>query len=210
MTQYRVLLPDGWYRYSVDRDPQRASRAFADRHLVLQGGDEPTAVEARRRAREDIRSAFQRMAEAGTTDLFYFDGRFGGVPMHMLFTVGVVYLGPAIAELDLTEVAPVLGAPTTLEELPAGAALRSRSDDELGDGGALPPALPTDLAAAFLAGAEPSGPALMTRLDYLLPVPQEHGSFALVSFQCAGAAFAEECVAHFDILMTGFDWIGEH
>lgn len=149
------------------------------------------------------------MAEAGTTDLFYFDGRFGGMPMHMLFTVGVVYLGPTIAELDPNEVAPVLGARTTLEELPAGAALRAWSEGEIDGGGALPASLPTDLAQSFLADTQASGPALMTRLDYLLPVPQEHGSFALVSFQCAGTSFTEERVAHFDILMTGFDWIGE-
>ncbi|MCA5922729.1 hypothetical protein [Curtobacterium oceanosedimentum] len=206
MTQYRVLLPDGWYRYPVDGDPKRASRAFADRHLVLLGGDDPTAVEARRRARDDISSAFTTMADAGTTDLYFFDGRFGGAPMNMLFTIGVVYLGPTIAELELAEVAPALGASTTLTDLPVGAALRARSEGELDGGGPLPASLPRDLAAAFLAGSGPDVPARTTRVDYLLPVPQEHGSFALISFQCAGELFTDERVAHFDILMTGFAW----
>lgn len=208
MTQYRVLLPDGWYRYPVDGDPKRASRAFADRHLVLRGGDDPTAVEARRRARDDIRSAFSTMANAGTTDLYFFDGQFGGVPMNMLFTVGVVYLGPTIADLELPAVAPVLGASTTLTELPAGEALRARSEGEIDGGGSLPASLPGDIAAAFLAASGSGGPARTTRVDYLLPVPQEHGSFALISFQCAGDPFVDERVAHFDILMTGFAWDG--
>jgi hypothetical protein len=208
VTQYRVLLPDGWYRYPVDGDLKRASRAFADRHLVLRGGDDSTAVEARRRARDDIRSAFTTMADAGTTDLYFFDGQFGGVPMNMLFTIGVVYLGPTIAELELPEVAPALGASTTLTQLPVGAVLRARSRDEIDRGGPLPASLPSDIAAAFLAGSESGGPARTTRVDYLLPVPHEHGSFALISFQCAGDPFVDERVAHFDILMTGFAWDG--
>jgi len=205
VTQYRLLLPDGWYRYPIDGDPRRASRIFADRHLVMRGGDDPIAVEARRRARDDIGSAFTTMSDAGTTDLYFFDGQFGGVPMNMLFTVGVAYLGPAIAELDLGDVAPALGASTTTTELPSGLALRALSHGEIG-AERLPPRIPTNVAAAFLAGSEASGPARTTRVDYLLPVPHEPGSFALISFQCAGAPFTDERVVHFDILMTGFEW----
>lgn len=205
-TAYRLLLPDGWYRYPIDSDPTGSAGRFLDRHFDLRAGDDRDAVMARRRARSDTARAFDTMASSGAVDLYFFDGAFGGVTMSMLFTVGVVYLGPGSAEIDLAQLAPALGDEAVVVGLPVGSALRSRQDAAVDTGAALPDTIPTDVAAVFLAHTADETTTLRTRVEYLIPVPGDPGSFALVSFRSLGAPFADERVEHFDILITGFSW----
>lgn len=206
-----MLLPDDWSRYPVGEEPDRSADRFLQRHLPQIHGDGRDAVLARRRAQSDTAGAFHSMADIGAVDLYFFDGLVDGVPMNMMFTVGVVYLGPIVAEIPLRDLAPALGYESV--EIACGPAMRSAGARtiELDSPAVQLPEHVTVTADQADRVAELVAPAHIEipeqRVDYLVPVPGEPGVFASVAFRTIGGDHVVAKSGHFDILMNGFDWM---
>ncbi|AOX66018.1 hypothetical protein BJK06_09835 [Curtobacterium sp. BH-2-1-1] len=211
-TAYRFLTPDGWYRYrTADAGPSMAQR-FVERHIPMlaKRSDLPERdrVVARQRAERDIERALSGLRDIGTADVFFFDGQFGGYRANMMITVTAAYLGPKVAELRSDDLAAGLGG--DLIELPAGPAVRTRDSISSTLAGASGDTTTPDGLLAYtsaLRGDEDAAGTLdQTRVEYLIRVPDESGTFVVVSFRGVGTDFVDQRVAHFDILMSGFAW----
>jgi hypothetical protein len=221
VTQYRIQLPDGWWRVRLTSDPEREAGRLVDRtNPPSRSGDDPDTVLARRKVKAELASSFRAAAEVGGVDLYSFEGVVEGERLPMTFGISVLYLGPTLAAMPLETVAEGLFGDRDHQvvRFPAGSMIRSLEvttapardrvpqDDVLSD----PPLSAS--TRAMVADLERivahQGDVLVERtvVDYVTPIPDEPGTFVLASLSAPGPHRIAERVAHFDLLMAGFGW----
>lgn len=222
MTGYRLQLPEGWVRTRLSGDIDDAVHRVVERTLPRQRFGDSDGTVARFRLREDLRRSFSAAADAGAVDMYSFEGDVGGVRLPMSFSVSVAHFGAAVGALPLDAFAESLNSSgeARVVDFPAGAMIRARKERRETAGAALRTSRPAAVGTEFLsAPSRQSVEALnrfvedhsdveltTTTVDYLAPIPDEPGTFVLVSLTAPGPTNIEARVGHFDVLMAGFRW----
>ncbi|MCZ4121384.1 hypothetical protein [Streptomyces sp. H39-S7] len=190
-SDYQLLLPDGWFR--IDLDPERregAVDALVERQF--RGIDDAPIV--KQQVREELRGRALEAYKNGGIELYMSMQAAGAltVPASLLVTlVPKESLGSEVPVDDLAAFLAERGGPAeyqvTVEELPAGTAVRTR-------------------ARTVPAADDPSGSALpVTSVDYHVPVPGSE-AYLLLSFSTPLDPIADAMADLFDAVALSLKW----
>ncbi|GAA2039756.1 hypothetical protein GCM10009757_00960 [Streptomyces cheonanensis] len=190
-SDYSLILPDGWYR--IPLDPEQCTRSV-DALVERQFKGIDNQPHAKRQVRNDLLDQADQAIGNGGIEMYLSLQAAGPItiPASLLVT-----LTPEVREADksLEEVARELahsgppGIETTIETLPTGEAVRTRSRTEA-------------------ARDDATGEVLYsTSLDYYVPVPAT-GSFLVLSFSTPLDMIADALVKLFDAVARTLTWRG--
>lgn len=224
MTGYRLQLPTGWVRTRLTGDLDRAVGEVVERTLPRGEFSDSDGAAARWRLRDELRKSFAAAADAGGVDMYSFEGEVEGIRLPMSFSVSVAHLGASVGTLPLETFAAGISTSgdTQVVDFPAGKMIRTerRSLEPVGAALHRAGAVANDvspLSAANQAAVRAlhrfttvhaDVEVTQTTVDYLVPIPDEVGTFVVVSLVAPGASDVEARVGHFDVLMAGFGWTG--
>ncbi|AKG43074.1 hypothetical protein SXIM_16900 [Streptomyces xiamenensis] len=190
-SDYSLILPDGWYR--IPLDPEQCARSV-DALLERQFKGTDNQPHAKRQARDALLDEADRAIGNGGIEMYLCLQEAGPItlPASLLVTLAPDACEPdtSLEEVsrDLAHHGPV-GTEATVENLPSGPAVRTRSRTES-------------------ARDETTGEVVYsTAVDYYLPVPGTT-SFLVLSFSTPLDMIADALVGLFDAVAKAFTWRG--
>ncbi|MFF5143912.1 hypothetical protein ACFY6U_29980 [Streptomyces sp. NPDC013157] len=193
---YRLLLPDGWFRVRIDPEGrERSIDALVDRKF--EGVD--NAPHLKRQLRDELLAQATAAYRDGGIELYLSLQQAGPLTIPASLLITLLHPAPGTAQPDPTELARRLSADmdaeATVVELAAGTAVRVRR--ETGQ--------PDTLAPAGAPGSADEVLPSVT-VDYQLPVP---GSAAhlLLTFSTPLLQIADAMVELFDAVAGSLTWL---
>ena len=192
---YRLLLPDGWFRVRIDPEGrERSIDALVDRQF--EGID--NAPHIKRQLRDSLHAQAVAAYESGGIELYLSLQQAAPLTIPASLLITLVTPLPTGSLPSLTDLANLLvdgGGEASLVELPAGEAVRVRR--ETGQ-----PGRPTPPGAS--GQADEMLPAVT--LDYQLPVPATQAHL-LLTFSTPLVQIGDAMVELFDAVAGSLTWL---
>jgi hypothetical protein len=190
-TDYRLLLPDGWFRISLAPEQrERSVDALVERQF--KGIDD--APHLKRQVRKELLARTATAYQNGGIELYLSMQQAGPgtIPASLLVTFVPPQHPEPVPVEELKSVLARNGSPgqrISVEELPSGLAVRVR-------------------ARAIPGSEDPSGNTLpTTSVDYHIPIPNSP-AYLLLSFSSPLDPIADAMVGLFDAIATSLTWTG--
>jgi len=210
---YRLALPSGWQRITTGDGGAESQRHFLE--VLLRTRSDSERVFAQRELAPRLASALARAEDNGTLDIYAYHRIVRGLTVTMAFTVSIMHVGIPLSDAELLALATgdssaetelvTLGndeqaarSVETREESPAEfrARLAEATDADPADGD------------AEVAEAERTGVRIrITRISYLVPIPEVAGAFLLIVSDIADGPLAEAKQFHFDAVVSTLGWV---
>lgn len=189
---YRLLLPDGWFRVLLDPPDQRDKSIDALVERQFEGID--NAPHLKDDLRRDLRRRSAKAARSGGIELYLSLQQVGPftVPASLLVTLAPLqHPGPLPAQALAEALAADGEAEASVEDLPSGEAVRVRRLT-------VQPEPDTDAAA-------PNGSHRSVSVEYHVPVPGTT-AFLLLTFSTPLEPIADAMAELFDAIAGSLTW----
>lgn len=192
---YRLLLPDGWFRILLDPPEQREKSVDALVERQFQGID--NAPHLKDELRKDVRRRSAKAARSGGVELYLSLQQVGPftIPASLLVTLAPLRHPQPLPAQALAEALAADGEATvSVEELPSGEAVRVRRLTGTGTGRPEPDT-----------GGGPDEPHRSVLVEYHVPVPGTT-AFLLLTFSTPLEPIADAMAELFDAVATSLTW----
>ncbi|MFF4401428.1 hypothetical protein [Streptomyces sp. NPDC001480] len=191
---YRLLLPDGWFRIVLDPSEERERSIDALVERQFDGMD--NAPHLKDDLRKDLRRRSAKAARSGGIELYLSLQQVGPftIPASLLVTLAPLQRPGPLPAQALAEALEADGgeATVTIEELPSGEAVRVRR-------------LTTQPEPERDAAAAPNRPHRSLSVEYHVPVPGTT-AFLLLTFSTPLEPIADAMAELFDAVAGSLTW----